>query len=767
MQWSRAFCALVAVTGILFCSALRATAFDTLVATGSVWKYLDNGTDQGTSWRKPGFNDSGWRSGPAQLGYGDWDEATVVSAGPNPTNKYITTYFRHAFQVDNPTQYLGLIVSLLRDDGGVVYLNGHEVFRSNMPETNINYLTLAASTVGPPEESFFYTNAVGVSNLVRGVNVLAVEIHQAYADSSDISFDLCLMGSSLPTVLRGPYLQIGTPSNAVVRWRTDVARDSRVYFGTSNLAFVAQNPIVTNEHIVTINGLAPSTRYFYSVGDPAGGDTNCFFVTSPPAGTSKPTRLWVLGDSGTATEDARNVRDAYLQLAASRPADLVLMLGDNAYATGQDEEYQAAVFDMYPMVLKNTFLWPTIGNHDTAFSYTATNFPYLDIFSLPMNGQAGGVPSGTPKYYSFDYANVHLICLDSMTSDTSTNGLMMTWLRHDLAATVQPWIIAFWHHPPYSKGSHDSDVDFELIEMRTNAVPILEAAGVDLVLGGHSHSYERSFLINGHYGFSPSFNDDLKKDGGDGRTEGTGAYQKPAGISANQGAVYCVAGSSGHVALEGGLLNHPAMCMSLAEVGSMVLDINSNRLDAFFLGTNGLAQDHFTVVKGDSPGAPPAAPANLTLREISNSQIGLTWANNATNETSYKIERSTNGIVFTQVSATGANVTNCLEGGLTVGVTYYYRVRASNSAGNSPYSIVASTHVVRQPVLIASRAVINGAFQLTLSGDIGQKYAVETSTNFTTWRALGTVTNITGQTQFSDSTASGTKVRFYRARVTP
>src|SRR5438552_15844252 len=105
------------------------------------------------------------------------------------------------------------------------------------------------------------------------------------------------------------------------------------------------------------------------------------------------------------------------------------MLGDNAYDSGQDSEYQAAVFDVYPMVLKNTFLWPTIGNHDSAFSYTATNFPYLNIFSLPINGEAGGVPSGTEKYYSFDYGKVHFICLDLMTSKTSTNCPMMTLVK--------------------------------------------------------------------------------------------------------------------------------------------------------------------------------------------------------------------------------------------------------------------------------------------------------------------------------------------------
>src|SRR5467141_1189505 len=85
--------------------AVRSWSADVLVPAGSVWKYLDNGSDQGTAWVAPSFDDSAWASGPAQLGYGDGDEATVVGFGPDPNNKYITTYFRRAFTVANPTAY--------------------------------------------------------------------------------------------------------------------------------------------------------------------------------------------------------------------------------------------------------------------------------------------------------------------------------------------------------------------------------------------------------------------------------------------------------------------------------------------------------------------------------------------------------------------------------------------------------------------------------------------------------------------------------------
>src|SRR4051812_30737812 len=140
---------------------------------------------------------------------------------------------------------------------------------------------------------------------------------------------------------------------------------------------------------------------------------------------------------------------------------------------------------------------------------------------------------------------------------------MATWLQTDLAATTATWIICFFHHPPYTKGSHNSDTEIELIEMRQNILPILEAGGVDLVLSGHSHCYERSFLLDKHYGLSTSLTAAMKVDDGDGRPAGTGAYLKPlTGPRDNFGAVYVVAGSAGQISASG-LLDHPAHYISL------------------------------------------------------------------------------------------------------------------------------------------------------------------------------------------------------------
>src|SRR5439155_1634246 len=276
---------------------------------------------------------------------------------------------------------------------------------------------LASTTVVGADESTFVSTPLNPSLLVAGSNVIAVEVHQVDPTSSDISFDLELLGDASVTLTRGPYLQLGTPTSLVVRWRTSAPMIGQVQFGPSP-----------------------------------------------------------------------------------------------GVVSGSAQEYQAAVFNMYPEMLRKTVLWPAYGNHDGSAADSATNTgPYYDIFTLPKQAEAGGVASGTEAYYSFDYANIHFVELESYETDRSPTGPMLTWLQRDLAANTQPWVIVFFHHPPYSKGSHDSDTEIELMEMRRNALPILENFGVDLVLCGHSHSYERSFLIDGHYGDSTTFSAAMEK----------------------------------------------------------------------------------------------------------------------------------------------------------------------------------------------------------------------------------------------------------------
>ncbi len=446
---------------------------------------------------------------------------------------------------------------------------------------------------------------------------------------------LCLLiASSLPAtaaVVREPYLQLVTPTSITIVWQTDVnsADTSRVQYGlqAGNLnqfalgaAVIPPSNAAVKNHVVTLTGLSPATTYFYNVGTvtdgvQGGGTTEHFFVTAPTVGTATPFRAWILGDSGKGSANQMLVRDAMLTETALNPPspDIILHAGDLAYEDGTDLEFTTNHFTIYQTILRHTPLWPTLGNHEARNSSSTLGLgPYYEAHVLPTSGEAGGVASGTEAYYAFDYANVHFIVLDSMDSDRTPPGPMLTWLQADLAATSQEWVIAYWHHPPYTKGSHDSDNWADgggrSTDMRETVLPMLEAGGVDLVLAGHSHIYERSYLIDQAYGYgsSPNFatptfgtlqaNGNIL-DAGDGDPSGAGAYEKEPGGLAHDGTIYVVAGHGGKSVSStfGGA--HPVMFFSEDEFGSVLLDITGSVLTVQNVRATGAITDTFTLTK--------------------------------------------------------------------------------------------------------------------------------------------------------------------------
>jgi len=171
-------------------SVVAANLQTVLIPMGATWKYLANGTDQGTAWRAPDFDDASWPEGPAELGYGEGDEATVVPSGNGGISKFVTTYFRTKFSVDRASRFASISGTLVYDDGAVIYLNGVEVYRLNMPAGPVGVNTLADDSVDYLPKTF----TIDTRQLRDGVNVIAVEMHQGDSGSSDISFDLRLEG---------------------------------------------------------------------------------------------------------------------------------------------------------------------------------------------------------------------------------------------------------------------------------------------------------------------------------------------------------------------------------------------------------------------------------------------------------------------------------------------------------------------------------------------------------------------------------------------
>ena len=394
---------------------------------------------------------------------------------------------------------------------------------------------------------------------------------------------------------RGPYLQNPSSTSMVIKWRGDEYTTGQVYYGTSPQALDRTIEVESEsiDHEVLLENLLPDTLYYYRVN---GANENVFSFTTPPAeGDAKPTRVWILGDSGTADSNAESVRDAFYKFNRGSTTDMMIMLGDNAYDNGADSDYQKAFFNVFAPSLYSTPVWSTIGNHDASID---SGSAYFDIFTLPSDGKTGGVPSGTEAYYSFNYANIHFVCLDSEVSDRSPTGAMYSWLMTDLVANTQDWTVVFFHHPPYSKGTHNSDViNSAMSDMRENFTAIFEMYGVDLVFTGHSHNYERSFPVLGHRGTSDTFLPGMKTDSGNGRKDGDGAYSKLYN-SNDSGIIYTVAGSAGKA--RSAPLDHPVHYLSMSQLGSVVLDFDGDVVDVNFVSPDPAAIDYYTVEKSTS-----------------------------------------------------------------------------------------------------------------------------------------------------------------------
>ena len=269
-----------------------------ILPAGSVWKYLDNGSNQGSAWRLLGFSDSAWKSGAGELGYGDGDEATVVSFGPSSSTKYITTYFRKTFDVADAALVSALALRLLRDDGAVVYLNGTEIFRSNMPVGTIGHTTRASSPIGNAAEFTWLTANIDPALLVNGANILAVEIHQDSPSSTDISFNAELIAqvTGTPTAPAAPGDLAATavaPNKMNLAWADNSSNESGFVVerslngidGWIEIATTAAN--ATGYSDVSV---APATRYFYRVrainGVGSSANSNVADATTPAGQTS-------------------------------------------------------------------------------------------------------------------------------------------------------------------------------------------------------------------------------------------------------------------------------------------------------------------------------------------------------------------------------------------------------------------------------------------------------------------------------------------------
>jgi acid phosphatase type 7 len=460
-----------------------------------------------------------------------------------------------------------------------------------------------------------------------------------------------LCGASLNSfaqvqVTRGAYLQKGGSTSMVVKFFTNLVAVTKVKYGLSPTSLTNITGLIgpNLNHTFELTGLTPNTKYYYAIFKDDSlmqGSAEHYFYTSQPIGSTNKLRVWVTGDEGTGQVNQVNVATQMENYVGANYLNAWILLGDNAYSSGTDTEFTSYFFQPYQnkRFMKQTPIWPSPGNHDygnNPLKQVSHNLEYFKIFNVPQEGEFGGAPSHVAWYYSYNINNVHFVSLDSYGLDSGVRfwdtlaSPQVTWLKQDLAANTQKWTIIYFHHPPYTMGSHNSDTELDLAAIRTNLVPVFEKYKVDIVFSGHSHTYERSKPLKGNYGLENTFNaaihnTSISSGRYDGSSNSCPYVSKPNAIGATNGIIYAVVGSSGWPA--SGQLSFPHEALSIANKtnsGSMILEFENNRLDAKWISDVGVIEDKFTLIKADLKDTVLNIPAIQT-------SINL----NATNKMSY------------------------------------------------------------------------------------------------------------------------------------
>ncbi len=474
------------------------------IKEGATWRYFKGRSMPSNEWNTIAFDDSAGWGGPAPsgFGYGPSAERTTFSDMTN----YLSVYIRKPFLVTNVSEISQLTLAVDYDDGFVAYLNGTEIARRNMPAGPVSNTTTAlvwrdssrkginsySDTNWVPEEKEFIQ--VDQSLLVNGTNVIAVSGHNVSLSSSDFA----LMVELYPNVslVRKPFLQMPTPGQITVHWRTAGLADSVVEYGydLSYSGGSVSNGAATRDHIVELPAFPPGTTVYYRVR--SGGEVLLESRFVSPKSPDQKFRMVVLSDYGSPSSATAQIVD----LAAGLGPDLLITAGDNV----QQGMAPVGLFDshwfdpLHPLISKVPMM-PTIGNHDIRLKQGAD---YSAALSFPTNAPAGLAP----RNFAFDYGNAHFVMIDGnafeATWETTYTDMpvqraaIISWLTNDLHHTTQMWKFVAYHQPAYTTaGGHHP----ETAALRDELAPIFERYGVNIAFQGHNHFYERINPVNGVY----------------------------------------------------------------------------------------------------------------------------------------------------------------------------------------------------------------------------------------------------------------------------
>ncbi len=301
-------------------------------------------------------------------------------------------------------------------------------------------------------------------------------------------------------LIRTPYVQRVTTDAAVIAWGPAAPQADAQLVGTLHWgldATVASSGTASQQTIagdgadiqlmhVELSGLEAGTEYCYAIDVDGTSLASGMKFRTAPASDQAPVTFTVIGDFGKANETQAAVRDRMKEHIDD--IDLHLTVGDNAYGSGQWDEFQRNVFAMYPELWSRAPVFPTAGNHDWNDDYGLD--AYVANFFLPDNA---GREDDREIYWSTDWGPLHIVGLDSekkllqLTPDDPDDGDMLDWLRADIQASDKPWTIVLWHHPPYSEDPERAGDPV----VRLGLMPVLQELDVDVAFMGHDHFYVR------------------------------------------------------------------------------------------------------------------------------------------------------------------------------------------------------------------------------------------------------------------------------------
>ncbi|HBO52253.1 MAG TPA: hypothetical protein DD471_09745 [Planctomycetes bacterium] len=359
---------------------------------------------------------------------------------------------------------------------------------------------------------------------------------------------------------RGPQLALASTRSMTIAWRSlESTEPAVVYWSANGLPSTRTGDRPGTEHVIELDGLLPDTAYFYQLqhGARSVGEVHNFWTAADTPDAA--IRFGVFGDFGCGCPAQY---ESIGVLKDSQP-DLVLTTGDNVYYSGSAREVRQNYFIPMASLIDHVPVYPSLGNHDVI---TGNGSPFLDSLYLPVNDA-----DGSERFYSFDRGNCHFIALEvtDRAGDLSPGSRQYQWLVRDLQRTAATWVVCYFHHPLYSDSSHG---DAPLLQI--HLAPLFDEYGVDVVLSGHDHTYQRTYPMRAGLVL-------------DGQMEPN--YTDP------QGTIYVVTGGGGATLY--GLWRSQRLAAGESRRHVVIFDVVGNELNLSAVDYNGSVFDRMKITK--------------------------------------------------------------------------------------------------------------------------------------------------------------------------